>query len=85
MNFYLPENITSGDTMLTIKSPKTLDELSSRMGSYLGQAILLKYGKGFTGSGIDAEGNILAKPVPTDLKGVTFGVAALSGGEPAKR
>ena len=31
------------------------------------------------GNFVDGDGNILAKPKPTDLKGVTFGVAALQG------
>ena len=81
MNFYLPEDIANGDTMLTIKSPKTYNELISRFG-YYGYARMIqgiKYGKVLVDSDIDADGNILAKPLPTDLTDVTFGVAALSG------
>ena len=80
MNFYLPEDIANGDTMLTIKSPKTVDEWFGRFGNHIGAGVILtKYGKSISNTDLDADGNILAKPLPTNLTGVTFGVAALSG------
>ena len=79
MNFYLPDDIANGDTMLTIKSPKTANEFVSSFEGYAASVSKIKYGKLIAPDDIDADGNILAKPVPTDLTGVTFGVAALSG------
>lgn len=80
MNFYLPEGIANGDTMLTIKTPKTMEEVMSYGSYYVWELIApAKYEVSEEGDYVDDDGNIIAKAKPTDLTGVTFGVAALSG------
>ena len=73
MNFYLPSNIANGDTMLTIKTPKSEYETGEVSDVWVAN----KYNIPEDDSDwTDDEGNILLTPKPTDLTGVTFGVAA---------
>ena len=76
MNFYLPKDVKKNDTMLTIKTPKTVYEVGEAAEFYL----INKFEKPKEDEEMtDENGNILLTPKPTDLKGVTFGVAALQG------
>jgi len=79
MNFYLPSNIANGDTMLTIKTPTSGNDINGCVYySYyitMGNKFNIIEGE----DPIDDDGNIIAKAKPTDLTGVTFGVAALKG------
>ena len=80
MNFYLPSNIANGDTMLTVTTPKNVTEMLAS-GLYYAFELTLpeKYNVEELEDGIDEDGTIKVKAKPTDLKGVTFGVAALKG------
>ena len=76
MNFYLPSNIANGDTMLTIKTPTSVNDI---VGSVYYSYYMLMGNKFNITEGedpIDDDDNIIAKAKPTDLTGVTFGVAA---------
>ena len=79
MNFYLPSNIANGDTMLTIKTPTSGNDINGCVYySYyitMGNKFNIIEGE----DPIDDDGNIIAKAKPTDLTDVTFGVAALQG------
>ena len=78
INFYLPKGIANGDTMLTIKTPKTIYEVG-----VAGEIWLINkytFPEKSDVAVIDREtGEIIIDANPTDLTGVTFGVAALQG------
>ena len=79
MNFYLPSNIANGDTMLTIKTPTSVNDIAGSV--YYSYYMLMgnKFNITEGEDPIDDDDNIIAKAKPTDLTGVTFGVAALKG------
>ena len=78
MNFYLPKGIANGDTMLTIKTPKTIYEVGEAGEIWLFNKYTFPEKSDV--AVIDREtGEILIDANPTDLTGVTFGVAALQG------
>ena len=79
INFFLPRDVANGDTMLTIKTPKTIYEMGKTIDFWLSN----KYEYELTASGGvqigDSDGNIILTPKPTDLTGVIFGVTAQQG------
>ena len=79
MNFYLPRDVANGDTMLTVYTPKNESELpEGGMPSWLADKYNLQEDYSLVE---DDEGNILSTSNPTDLTGVTFGVAAQRGAD----